>query len=431
MTNNRRPDSVDWVQGDFHSLEIPAHLEALLVGGADFLNRAMAVAGSLERGNTVTGIVSYALCLAGSTGQKAILELKYLRPLKNKKMVSQVFVKFSRDFADPMRDAAKFQLEAEVKLGLLSHNPDFPIAVPRCYFADYHLASGTGLIISECLPFGKAGIEPLYEKCLDYELPEPLEHYQTIMQALGRLAGAHKAGRLPSIEKLFPYSAEQQSFTLPIRYSEQQLTRRLEKLTNFVDQYPQLLPARLVNPSFVAALNKSLPNILQQEQTLKTQLCINADYIALMHWNANIDNAWFWRDKTGELCCGLMDWGGVSQMNIGLALWGSLSAVESDFLELHLDGLLNHFIDAFYTSGGAKLALKTLKQHVIYSALVMGLSWLMDAPALIIRDIPDLHLVDNRFDAKFSAKEAARTQLQMLCNFLHLWQLYIIESAKK
>ena len=29
--------------------------------------------------------------------------------------------------------------------------------------------------------------------------------------------------------------------------------------------------------------------------------------IALCHWNANIDNAWFWREPDGALRCGLID----------------------------------------------------------------------------------------------------------------------------
>jgi hypothetical protein len=51
-----------------------------------------------------------------------------------------LFVKFSRDFDDPGRDAGRFQMDFEVCLALLSRAVDFPIAVPTCLFADYHRA---------------------------------------------------------------------------------------------------------------------------------------------------------------------------------------------------------------------------------------------------------------------------------------------------
>jgi hypothetical protein len=52
----------------------------------------------------------------------------------------------------------------------------------------------------------------------------------------------------------------------------------------------------------------------------------------------------------------------------------------------------------------------------------MGLGWLMDAPPLILAQIPDLTDIENRFDPRFRANEIARVQLQMMTNFLNLWQ---------
>ena len=416
-----------WLRGDFLGVDIPADIDALLLGGVDFLNRAMSAAGTLEDGNAIVGIAGCEPCLGGSTGQKVILELEFSR--LPEAMDRRIFVKFSRDFSDPIRDAAKTQLEAEVKLGLLSNSPDFPIAVPRCYFADYHLASGTGMIINQCIGFGQDGIEPLYEKCLDYAIPQVLAHYQTIIKALAQLAGAQKSGKLAAAEALFPYRPEAQSFAAPIRYTEAQLQRRLEKLVDFAKAYPQLLPAKFTQPECIELLRNSLPHILSQERRIKAQLSQAGDYIALMHWNANIDNAWFWSDKAGQLRCGLMDWGGVSQMNIGLALWGALSAAESQMWEQDLDNLLALFIDEYRRAGGPQLEQKRLKQHLVYSAVVMGLSWLMDAPALILREIPNLAMVKDRCDPRFSRCESARTQLQMLINFLNLWQIFISEVS--
>jgi hypothetical protein len=51
----------------------------------------------------------------------------------------------------------------------------------------------------------------------------------------------------------------------------------------------------------------------------------------------------------------------------------------------------------------------------------MGLAWLMDAPALIQAQMPDLTDVADRFDPRLEANEAARVRLHMMTTFLHLW----------
>ncbi len=38
----------------------------------------------------------------------------------------------------------------------------------------------------------------------------------------------------------------------------------------------------------------------------------------------------FWRDTDENLRCGLMDWGCVSQMNLGMAIWGAMSGAETE-----------------------------------------------------------------------------------------------------
>ena len=86
---------------------------------------------------------------------------------------TELFVKFSRDFDDPVRDRGRTQMESEVGSPPCRCARGFPIAVPRTQFADYHRDTGTGILISERIRFGTNGIEPQYHKCLDYEMPRP------------------------------------------------------------------------------------------------------------------------------------------------------------------------------------------------------------------------------------------------------------------
>ena len=90
-------------------------------------------------------------------------------------------------------------------------------------------------------------------------------------------------------------------------------------------------------------------------------LARDPDYVALCHWNANVDNAWFWRDTDDVLHCGLMDWGCVSQMNVGMAIWGAMSGAETELWNNHLDDLLQLFVDEVHSYGGPKLDTDELR----------------------------------------------------------------------
>lgn len=412
---------IEHVPGDHLGLSLPAHGEALIKGGCDFFTRAFQASGALSRDNAVSAITRWEPCAGGSTGSKFFLDVDYAKPAAN--LGRQLFVKFSRAFSDPIRDQARTQLEPEVRLALLSREPGFPIRVPRCYYADYHQASGTGVLITERIPFGQNGIEPLYDKCLDYKIPNCIEHYRTIMRALAKLAGSHKAGTL-GIEHYFPFDTKTQPLSAPIRYNETQLLRRVDKLEAFICKYSGLLPANVEPPEFITRLRREIPLLLQRENAIKSALHSKPDYIALIHWNANIDNAWFWRNNSGQLECGLMDWGGVGQMNLGLALWGALSAAETGLWREHEGNLLSLFIDEYAAAGGPQLKLATLQQHLYAACIMMSLSWLMDAPAMIQQAIPDLALVNDRFAPEFEQSESPRVQLRMFSNFLDVLEKY-------
>jgi hypothetical protein len=413
--------AADWVAGDMLNVAIPAHATALHEGGTRFLSKAFHASGALPRDNHVASITQFEECPGGSTGRKLLLSVAYEQPARE--LHTELFVKFSRDFDNEIRDRSRNQLESEVRLALLSRTPAFPIAVPACYFADYHRESGTGILVTERIAFGTNGVEPAYEKCLDYEMPEMLAHYRALLRALARLAGTHKAGRLDaSVATQFPFDAEQAVAMDRIRYTEQQLLNRVARYAEFAAAAPRLLPAQLTSAQFIDKLAKETPRFLQHEVAIREYLHEQADYIALCHWNANIDNAWFWRNAQGELECGLMDWGRVGQMNVALALFGALSAAELELWNDALPSLLTLFTREVQQCGGPVLETQELKFQLMLFVALMGLAWLMDAPALIRRQIPDVSQLQSRFDPRLKANETARVQLHMLTTVLHLWQ---------
>ncbi len=184
------------VTGDWFGMAFPADPATLRSGGATFLTEAFRASGVLARDNAVTSISDFREVAGGSTGRKVVLSVEYDRPQPG--LHGELFVKFSRDFDNPTRGRGKTQMEPEVRFAALSCTPGFPIAVPSVQFGEFHRPTGTGILITERITFGDGRIERQYHKCLDYEMPAPVEHYRALLTALARLAGTHRSGRLPA-----------------------------------------------------------------------------------------------------------------------------------------------------------------------------------------------------------------------------------------
>lgn len=412
---------IDWIRGDLLGIEFPAHAEALRQGGTDFLTEAFRLAGALADDNRVTRITECREVVGGSTGRKLVLSVEYLHP--SSQLHNDLFVKFSRDFDNTHRDAARIQMELEVKFALLSRSPDFPITVPACYFSDYHHESGTGILVTQRIPYGEQGVEPLYPKSLDYLMPDQYGHYRALISALARLAGTHKAGRLPdTLERYFPFDPEKLAVSKRAPYSPEQVLQRVDEYAGFAERYPQLLPANIRSAVFLQRLRREAPRFQAMEATAKAILQSKPDLIAFCHWNAHVDNAWFWTGADGEIECGLMDWGNASQMNVGMALWGCLSAAEPTLWNDHLGDLIQLFVSEYARSGGPQLDVSEVKLHLTIYVAMMGLAWMLDAPKLVIAHAPDLGEATDRYDEHIAGNERARSQLLIMSIFLNLWE---------
>ena len=418
--------SVDWVTGDATGLSFPAHPATLRGGGTAFLTEAFRAYGVLGDDNEVACVDRLEEMSGGSTGRKAVLSVRYSKPGP----ATELFVKFSRDFDDPARDVGRTQMEPEVRFARLARVPGFPIAVPTTLFADYHRKSGTGLLVTERIPFGENGVEPQHHKCLDYEMPAPGEHYRALLTALARLAGTERSGRLPA-DLLAEFPVDLQAATVGERppLTAERLDRRLHRLADSVSQHPGLFADNLRSPDFFARVGADARTLVEREDDIWRHLADAADYLALCHWNANVDNAWFWRAADGTLRCGLMDWGCVSRMNVAMAIWGSLCAAETALWDAELDDLLAMFCREVAGSGGPVLDPVVLERQLLLYAALMGVTWLLDVPALIGKRLPDAGAHTTRTDPRIKDDEGVRAPLQMLTNVLNLWQTRGVTKA--
>jgi hypothetical protein len=280
-------------------------------------------------------------------------------------------------------------------------------------------------LICERIHFGANGIERQYHKCLDYEMPTPLDHYRALVSALGRLVGSHRSGLLSAaVVDQFPVAMQSAQVGERVSISPEKLTRRLDQLAEFTETSPGLLPANVRSPQFITRLRDDASRFLQCEPAVWDHLGGNPDYIALCHWNANVDNAWFWRDADDVLRCGLLDWGCAGQMNVAMALWGALSGAETDLWDRHLDELLELFAAAVRDCGGPDLSVQALHESIMLYVGTMTVAWLLDVPALIRSRFGDGAHTLTRKDPPVKDDESVRAPLQMFTNALSLWKTW-------
>ena len=418
--------ALDFVTGDATGLAIPAHGDALLAAGPDFLTQAFRRFGAIAPADRVTGIAGLAPCAGGSTGAKFFMAIDLAGGRRE-----TLFVKFSRDFADERRDWQRTEMESEARFVALSRRPGFPVRVPRGWFADYHAATGTGIVITERVAYGEGGIEPHRRKCLDWQtMADPLPYYRATTSALARLAGAHKAGRLATdVEDLFPWNPETGSAD-PIRYSADELDAELDRCHAFARDCPRLLPEEVRDPAFLARMRSEAHRVCEAEPEIRAFLAANPALIALNHWNAHIDNCWFWCDG-GTLNCGLIDWGRVGQITFGSALWGGLSAAHHDVWNHHLDDLLDHFLREYHEAGGPAVTLDELRLHLTLHMAAMGVARVLAFPEIIRFRLPQCVEASGPRDAMFDPVDPARNCLSVYTVFLQYWRRNSFAEAIK
>lgn len=409
------------VTGEIFGIEIPADTETLVAAGPDFLTKAFHASGALAADNRVSRIIRAEEFFGGGTGKKLLLTVAYESSQPG--LPEQLFIKFSRNFDNELWDRARFLITSEANFAVLSRSPEFPVAVPACLFADFEPESCTGLIINERISYGRNGVEALYPKCMDYAVPEPVEHYKAILKGLARLSGAHRGGRLsPEFDRKFPYDREQSSAVFAIRTPVEKLIQRAHRMFDFVERYPRLFPENVRTRAFREQFIGDIPDVAAAEARMREVLYGNPEFIAFAHWNANIDNCWFWRDAQGELQCGFMDWANAGQISVAQSVSGAISGAEPFVWDRHLDELLAVYVEELAAHGGPRLSIEDLRLHNLLIVAISGVAYSLNAPLAIERDIQNIDAVESYRDDCFRKYENARIQLHMLTKTLNVWQ---------
>ncbi len=420
---SEQDDSADkrWVTGEIFGIGIPADIETLISGGTDFLTKAFHRSQALAADNRVSAIIDAKEFLGGGTGKKLLLTVAYQLP--DPTLPERLFIKFSRNFDNELWDRGRFMMISEANFAVLSRSPDFPIAVPACLFADVDPESATGLIITECISYGRNGVEALYPKCMDYRVPDQLGHYKAILKGLATLSGTHRDNRLPpGFDSKFPYDPRMASGKFALHAPEEKILQRANRMFDFVARYPRLFPDNVRTDEFRRQFIRDIPDLVAAEDRIRDILFGNPDFVAFAHWNANIDNCWFWKDAQGTLQCGFIDWANAGKISVAQSINGAISGAEPDIWNKHLDELLTVFIEEYAAQGGPRLSLDELRLHVLLIVAAGGVAYGMGAPIAIERDIDDIDALESYQDDCFHKNENARIQLHMMRKMLDIWQ---------
>lgn len=411
-----------WVVGDNFGLSIPADPEALLEGGTEFLSYAFRASGQLAENNRVVEILDSAEFFDGGSGKKLRLTVSYEKP--DPKLPERLFVKFSRNFDNALWDSAKHMMLSEVNFALLSRSPDFPVNVPLLMFGDLEPVSETGLLITELIPYGEGNVEVPHPKCMDYLMDDAdaVDHYRAIFASLGRLSGAHRAGKLsPEFDELFG-DAEAGAAQFRSQVSDEQTIQRAHRMFDFIERYPKLFPAHFqdagLREDFLAFM---ADGFLARERIQEILQSGRPKFVAFAHWNGNIDNCWFERLPDGSLDCGFIDWANCGVLPFTQVVSGALGCADPKVWAENLDEILEVFVEEFNAQGDDQISLEELSLHVRLSlATNFGIS--MAAPVAIARDIADIDAVSGPRDPIFRDLYTSRVMLHTMTNLIENWK---------
>ena len=343
--------------GDAYGLEFPFTLDMLRAFGAEFLTEAFRASGAMPADNRVTEIVALRPLDVQGASDNAFLTVAYEKP--DPELATDLFVKLPSDSM-----GHKFALSAmshgEVEIARLSRKGIVPVRMANYYYGDFSSATTNYILITEKIKFGVAPIEAAYRKGYDHEVPEAAEHYRALTKALARLVAAHKTGAMGyDLEEIFPFARAARNFR-PLASPE----IKIDRLIDFIGRIaPQLFVAEATDPAFLQQWRQDLLFGLDNKDAVIAFLHDDVDYTGLCHPNLNVDNAWYWREPSGELQVGLLDWGGAGQMSIGQALSGMLMMPEPHTYLPLVREMIALFVTEYEKNGGLALDVDELLFH--------------------------------------------------------------------
>lgn len=387
------------LKGEMYGLPIPPTLAELERLGAPWLTKAFHAAGTLSADNAVKQVLKFTRLpvqgreAAGGAGAKAILTVEYSKP--EPEFHTQLFVKMPWSIGETKEMGGDAFYRWKISCNVDNDGqevtiyrflgPIFPFRIPKYYFADICRENTNFVLITETIPFGKQGqqtlepyeVLPVAEKFFDFKLEPRMryEMYYCIVRAQARLAAWDKMGAFKDVPEevrgasMAPPPLGSFQFPLPIPAKRRDMLKRTGTVCGklwkeFVGGVAKkCYPAELTEPAFLDALYDCCVDAVCYKDDIFMYCFLFPDMIALQHSNLQSDNAYYWRNKEGEMDCGIIDWGGAAPGHFCIRFTSSITSAEGDVLDEHEDGLLQCFIDEYYQECGIKLDFEEFRRQ--------------------------------------------------------------------
>jgi len=437
-------------KGIFYGIEFPWDAETLKTMGPAWCTKAFHTAGTISKTTRVSKVKDIKTYIGGGACAKLTFDVEYEGGTTTG-LHTKLFAKIPWPLEGKTRSdrMASSVMQQGMEVGEINASrlleSRLPFRIPRYYFGDVCNETTNFIIITERIPFGQQEgdnkIDPAYEKGRDWELQGTSEEYYYLLIREGsKMAGMYRAGKLAPLEvldKLFENAAYRPTEHWGMRpensgIGDSEWRAKIKMGCEFVESTAKaLFPAGCTTPNFMKTYRRVLSTINAYTAETSWWCNRNSDYIAWSHGNLNVDNVFFWRTPDKELQVGVLDWGGARTDSLGWKLWWWLYGCEYEYLNEHIDGMLDCFIKGYHEHGGPLLEMEELKWQFILSAMNQGVGLLGAVPQIYrmcskkqwptITDRRDPRIADN-IDGKNTLRIYVMTFISV-CRIIADWDV--------
>jgi len=445
--------------GMLYGIDFPFTEKMLIDMGPAWLTKAFHTAGTLDEDNAVTKVIpeKKLKITTGNNGGKFLFEVRYKKQVAG--LHTKLFAKIPHSYDD--KKTASDRLSSSVNkqpMELYELNSSrllestLPVKIPKLYFGDISNETSNFILITEQVPFSdpepmdyegklaKSGkrneplppyqIEGPYDKCMDWTLRgSPFEYYLLLVRTGAKMAGLHKAGKMGDPAALA--SQFENWSNVPAEMfgiNPKGCTGKPPKMQKAVvdsavrfmsDDGKHIFPPFCSDSGFQKKFYDVMMTLNAYSAESNYWKHANQDYIALTHNNLNVDNAFFWRNDSGELELGVLDWGSTGQRSLGFKMWWWLYCSDFDVLTEKIDDYLKCFVDTYAEFGGPVLDVAVLKSHFILTAMEQMAGGLCPAVPQIFKMCPKKNWpeIKDRYDSRIGGNIDGKSTMRL---YLHV-----------
>lgn len=401
--------------GEYWGIKFPFTPKMLQDMGPDWLTLAMHTAGTLRKDDSIAKFVEMDVKAEdvtkqdaenakwGGAGIKILLKVAYKNGVTEK-----MFIKMPHEYTGTnertknsfnnggMMDwsEATFYNVCGGRFG------DLPFKSPKMFFCDMCRRTTNFINVVEHIPYAATGTMevlpgqyyPAPEKYRDWALPNNgIELYYAHTKALAQFFGwsAMMRKRTDQLDRIFAdalfldavgalhkeiaasgaYNSQQREAAIMKSMFEKDKRPMVESMGfppatakgfldlayDFVTKHcPQAFPGELLDKEYLADFRKEADEMSKHCAEMSYYMTSVPEYFSLVHPNAQVDNAFYWKNDVGTVQCGLLDWGGASYSSIPNCIGNGWIGAEPEVMEEHEEKLVKLFVDEYANATGVR-----------------------------------------------------------------------------